>query len=52
MKKTFILLHLIIFLFSCKNEPVFNPVLYNPDLTITQNLNNGVPVLEILHDND
>lgn len=52
MKKTFILAHLILFLFSCENEPVFNPVLYNPDLTISQNLNNGVPVLEILQYND
>jgi hypothetical protein len=43
MKKTFILTYLILFLFSCENEPVFNPVLYNPDLTISQNLNNGVP---------
>ena len=52
MKNTFTLAYLILFLFSCENEPVFNPVLYNPDLTISQNLNNGVPVLEILQDND
>ena len=43
---------LISFLISCDNEPVLNLLEYNSDITVQQNLVNGVPVLEILNYND
>ena len=49
MKNFFPLCFLIVFLNSCQNEPVFNPLEYNSNLTIKQNLVNGVSVLEILN---
>ena len=52
MKKIFLFTLTIIIFYSCENEPVFNPSDYNSDLTITQNLNNGVSVLQILQNND
>ena len=52
MKKFFLIYFFIIFLNSCQNEPVFNPLDYNSNLTIKQNLVNGVSVLEILNFNE
>ena len=52
MKNFFPLCFLIVFLNSCQNEPVFNPLEYNSNLTIKQNLVNGVSVLEILNFNE
>ena len=42
----------IILIYSCDNESVFNPLDYNPELTISQNLINGVSILDILEQND
>ena len=39
-------------LISCENEPAFNPFEYNSNLTIKQNLTNGVSVVDILNYND
>ena len=38
--------------FNCENEPVINPLEYNSDLTVQQNLVNGVSVIDILNFND
>ena len=35
--------------FNCENEPVINPLEYNSDLTVQQNLVNGVSVIDILN---
>ena len=51
MKKIFLINFLLIF-FNCQNEPVINPLEYNSNLTIQQNLVNGVSVLDILNFND
>ncbi len=42
----------IILIYSCDNESVFKPLDYNPELTISQNLTNGVSILDILEQND
>lgn len=42
----------IILICSCDNESVFNPLDYNPELTVSQNLTNGVSILDILEQND
>ncbi len=52
MKKLFFLYFFFILLNSCENEPVYNPSEYNSNLTIKQNLVNGVSVLEILNFNE
>ena len=52
MKKNILISILTILLFTCENEPVFNPLQYNPSITVQQNLINGVSVLEILNHND
>ena len=35
--------------FNCKNEPVINPLEYNSNLSVQQNLVNGVSVIDILN---
>ena len=52
MNQKIFLTILISFLISCDNEPVLNPLEYNSNITVQQNLVNGVPVLEILNYND
>tara|TARA_X000000368_G_scaffold394077_1_gene360321 strand:- start:89 stop:757 length:669 start_codon:yes stop_codon:yes gene_type:complete len=52
MNQKIFLTLLISFLISCDNEPVLNLLEYNSDITVQQNLVNGVPVLEILNYND
>ena len=53
MKKNIFKLVLIFAIFfNCQNEPVLNPLEYNSNLTIKQNLINEVPVLEILNFNE
>ena len=52
MKQKIFLTLFISFLISCENEPVLNPLEYNPNITVQQNLVNGVPVLEILNYNE
>ena len=46
----FVLLFAIFF--NCENEPVINPLEYNSNLSIKQNLINGVSVIDILNFND
>ena len=43
---------LFTFFFNCEIEPVINPLEYNSDLTVQQNLVNGVSVIDILNFND
>ena len=38
--------------FNCENEPAINPLEYNSNLTVQQNLVNGVSVMDILNFND
>ena len=52
MNQKIFLTILISFLISCDNEPVLNPLEYNSNITVQQNLVNGVSVLEILNYND
>ena len=52
MNQKIFLTILISFLISCNNEPVLNPLEYNSNITVQQNLVNGVPVLEILNYNE
>ena len=52
MRNLLLILFLVATLISCENEPVFNPFEYNSNLTIKQNLTNGVSVLDILNYND
>ena len=52
MNQKIFLTILISFLISCDNEPVLNPLKYNSNITVQQNLVNGVSVLEILNYND
>ena len=52
MKNLTLQLLAIILIYSCDIESVFNPLDYNPELTISQNLTNGVSVLDILEQND
>ena len=52
MRNLLLILFSVATLISCKNEPVFNPFEYNSNLTIKQNLTNGVTVLDILNYND
>ena len=52
MNQKIFLTILISFLISCDNEPVLNPLEYNSNITVRQNLVNGVPVLEILNHNE
>ena len=49
---TFKLVILLAIFFNCNNESVLNPLDYNPELTVSQNLANGVSVLDILEQND
>lgn len=42
----------IFLIYSCNNETVFNPLNYNPEISVNQNLINGVSVLDILEQND
>ena len=51
-KNIFKLVFIFAIFFNCQNEPVLNPLEYNSNLTIKQNLVNGVPVLEILNFNE
>ena len=43
---------LLAIFYNCNNESVFNPLDYNSELTVSQNLTNGVSVLDILEQND
>lgn len=52
MRNLLLILFSVATLISCKNEPVFNPFEYNSNLTIKQNLTNGVSVVDILNYND
>lgn len=52
MRNLLLILFSVATLISCENEPVFNPFEYNSNLTIKQNLTNGVTVLDILNYND
>ena len=52
MKNLTILIIALISIYSCNNEKVFNPLNYNPELSVSQNLTNGVSVLDILEYND
>ena len=52
MRNLLLILFSVATLISCENEPVFNPFEYNSNLTIKQNLTNGVSVLDILNYND
>ena len=50
MKKNLLnLVLLFAIFFNCENEPVINPLEYNPNLTVQQNLVNGVSVIDILN---
>ena len=51
-KNIFKLVFIFAIFFNCQNEPVLNPLEYNSNLTIKQNLINGVQVLEILNFNE
>ena len=44
MKDIFYLLFLLILFSSCSNEEVLDPTVYNPEISIVQNLDNGVPI--------
>ncbi|MAQ00309.1 MAG: hypothetical protein CMC51_05845 [Flavobacteriaceae bacterium] len=52
MKNLTILITALISIYSCDNEKVFNPLNYNPELSVSENLTNGVSVLDILEYND
>lgn len=52
MRNLLLILFSVATLISCKNEPVFNHFEYNSNLTIKQNLTNGVSVVDILNYND
>jgi len=52
MRNILLILLSVATLINCENEPVFNPFEYNSNLTIKQNLTNGVSVLDILNYND
>ena len=52
MRNLLLILFSVATLISCENEPVINPFEYNSNLTIKQNLTNGVTVLDILNYND
>ena len=52
MRNILLILFSVAILISCENEPTFNPFEYNSNLTIKQNLTNGVSVLDILNYND
>ena len=53
MKKNILNLALLFTIFfNCENEPVINPLEYNSNLTVQQNLVNGVSVIDILNFND
>ena len=53
MKKNILNLALLFAIFfNCENEPVINPLEYNSNLTVQQNLVNGVSVVDILNFND
>ena len=52
MRNLLLILFSVATLISCENEPVFNPFEYNSNLTIKQNLTNGVTVVDILNYND
>ena len=53
MKKKILNLALLFAIFfNCENEPVINPLEYNSNLTVQQNLVNGVSVVDILNFND
>ena len=52
MRNLLLILFSVATLISCENEPLFNPFEYNSNLTIKQNLTNGVSVLDILNYND
>ena len=49
---TYKLVILLAIFYNCNNESVFNPLDYNSELTVSQNLTNGVSVLDILQQND
>ena len=52
MRNLLLILFSVATLISCENEPVFIPFEYNSNLTIKQNLTNGITVLDILNYND
>ena len=51
-KNIFKLVIIFAIFFNCENEPVINPLEYNSNLTVQQNLVNGVSVIDILNFND
>ena len=48
MKNNFYLIFTLIFFFGCSNEEVLDPTIFNPQLSIVQNLNNGVSITEVI----
>ena len=46
MKKTLIIL-LTLLMFNCSNDNSLNPTIFNPELSVLENLNNGVAILDI-----
>lgn len=48
MKNIFYLLFVLILFSGCSNEEVLDPTIYNPELSIVQNLDNGVSISVII----
>jgi len=50
MKNIFYSLIILITFIGCSNEEVLDPTIFNSELTIIQNLDNGVPVASVINE--